>query len=64
MPKVAKRNSLYICNISIKVRDLIDFLPADKRKSFLQVKGIILGVHSQACPKYSISSKTSISSKM
>ena len=30
----------------------VDFLPADKHKSFLQADGITLGVHSQACPKY------------
>ena len=30
----------------------IDFLPADKHKNFLQVDGIILGMCSQACPKY------------
>ena len=30
----------------------IDFLPADKHKNFLQGDGIILGMCSQACPKY------------
>ena len=32
--------------------DKVDFLPADKHKSFLQVDGITLGVHNQACQKY------------
>ena len=32
--------------------DEVDFLPADKRESFLQVDSINLGVRSQACPKY------------
>ena len=30
----------------------VDFLPADKHKSFLQDDNITLGVLSQACPKY------------
>ena len=30
----------------------VDFLPADKYESFLQVDSITLGVCSQACPKY------------
>ena len=30
----------------------VDFLRADKHKSFLQADGITLGVHSQTCPKY------------
>ena len=34
------------------MRDEVDFLPADKHKSFLQVDSITLGVCSQACPKY------------
>ena len=32
--------------------DEVDFLPADKQKSFLQVGTTISGVRSQACPKY------------
>ena len=32
--------------------DEVDFLPADKPKSFLQDDSIILGVRSQAGPKY------------
>ena len=32
--------------------DEVDFLPADKHKSFLQDDSITLGVHSQACSKY------------
>ena len=31
----------------------IDFLPADKHKTFLQIDSITLGVHGQACPKHS-----------
>ena len=30
----------------------IDFLPVDKRKNFLQIDSITLGVHDQACPKH------------
>ena len=30
----------------------IDFLPADKDKSFLQIDSITLGGHAQACPKH------------
>ena len=30
----------------------VDFLPADKHKSFLQVDSITFGVLSQTCPKY------------
>ena len=30
----------------------LDFLPADKRKSFLRVDSIFLVVRSQACQKY------------
>ena len=37
----------YLCNISIKARGKVDFLPADKHKSFLQDDSITLGVHSQ-----------------
>ena len=32
--------------------DEVDFLPADKHKSFPQADGITLGVLSKACPKY------------
>ena len=32
--------------------DEVGFLPADKRKSFLQVDSITSSVHSQVCPKY------------
>ena len=35
------------------MRDEVDFLPADKHESFLQIGSITLGVCSQACPKYS-----------
>ena len=34
------------------MEDEVDFLPADKRKSFLQIDSITLGVRCQACPKY------------
>ena len=30
----------------------VEVLPAGKHKSFLQVDSIILGVGTQACPKY------------
>ena len=42
----------YLCNIS--VGDKVDFLPADKHKSFLHVESITLGVRSQACQNYQI----------
>ena len=31
----------------------IDFLIAEKHKNFLQIDSITLGVHGQACSKYS-----------
>ena len=34
------------------MRDEVDFLAADKQKSFLQVGSITLDVRSQASPKY------------
>ena len=34
------------------MKDEVDFLPAGKHESFLQVESIILGVRSQAYPKY------------
>ena len=34
------------------MRDEVDFLPADKHRSFLQDDSITLAVHSQTCPKY------------
>ena len=49
MPKVPKI-SLHIFAVSPEKHE-IDFLPADKHKSFLQTDSINLGVHSQACPK-------------
>ena len=33
------------------VEDEVDFLPADKHESFLQVDSVFLGVHSQGCSK-------------
>ena len=41
----------YLCNISRKAWG-VDFLPANKHEDFLQVDKIILGLHSQASPKY------------
>ena len=32
--------------------DEVDFLLADKDKSFVQVDSITLGVYKKACPKY------------
>ena len=32
--------------------DEVEFLPADKHKSFLQIDRITLGLHSQECPRY------------
>ena len=34
------------------VKDEVNFLPADKRESFLQVDNITLGVRCQESPKY------------
>ena len=48
MPKVLKI-SLYIF---AKAWGEVDFLPANKHESFLQVDSITLGLRSQACPKY------------
>ena len=51
MPKV--QNNLHISEISSENNgDKVDFLLVDKRKGFLQVEIITLGVHSQACSKY------------
>ena len=52
--RTQNKNFAYLCNIS-KKQGLIDFLPADKHKNFLQVDNITLGVHSQACPKQAFS---------
>ena len=43
----------YLHNISRKAwgQGKVDFLPASKHENFLQVDGITLGLHSQACPK-------------
>ena len=45
----------YLCNISRKAWGgggaEVEFLPANKHESFLQVDSIILGLLSQACPK-------------
>ena len=35
-----------------KYGDEVDFLTADKDKSFLQVDGVTFGVHNKTCPKY------------
>ena len=34
------------------MNDEVHFCHADKHRSFLQVDNIILGLHSQSCPKY------------
>ena len=53
MPKEPKISSLHIFAISSeKPRVWIDFLPANRHKSILQVDSFILGVGGQACPKY------------
>ena len=46
MPKVPKTTGLqYLCNKYVKenMKDEVDFLPADKRRRFLQSDTIILG---------------------
>ena len=35
------------------MKDEVDFLPVDKRESFLQIDTIILGVRVQAYPNFS-----------
>ena len=54
MPKVPKIRSLHIVAISPEKHGAaeVDFLPANKHESFLQVDSITLDLHSQACPKY------------
>ena len=50
MPKVPNTTSLqYLCNIRKKMKDEVDFLPADKPQRFLQSDTVILGVYGQAC---------------
>ena len=44
--------SFWVCAISPeKHGSEVDFLPANKHESFLQVDSIALGLRSQACPK-------------
>ena len=46
----------YLCRrryIQKSMGDEVDFLAADKQKSFIQVDTITLGVFSYACSKYS-----------
>ena len=54
IPRVPKiTNSQYLLQYLLKdVSDGVDFLPADKHKSFLQVDTIIFDGHGQACPKF------------
>ena len=56
MPKVSKTIGLQcLCNEFVKedVKDEVDFLPADKRRRFLQSDTIILSVYGQVYPYYS-----------
>ena len=34
------------------MKDEVDFLPVDKRQSFLQIYIVILGLCGQSCPNY------------
>ena len=34
------------------MKDEVDFLPVDKRQSFLQIYTVILGLCGQSCPNY------------
>ena len=55
MPQVPKTIGLqYLCNkyVTENVKDEGDFLPANKRRRFLQSDTITLGVYGQACPYY------------
>ena len=49
MPKVRKIIFQYLHK---NMGDKVDFLPANKHKSFLQDDSITLGVHSQTGPKH------------
>ena len=50
MPKAPKISLLIFAVFPEKHE--IDFLPAEKRKEFLQIDSITLGMHRQAFPKY------------
>ena len=51
--QITQNQNLHIFAISPeKHGDEVDFLPADKHESFLQVDSITFGVLSQTCPKY------------
>ena len=50
MPKAPKISLLIFAVFPEKHE--IDCLPADKRKEFLQIDSITLGVHRQTFPKY------------
>ena len=53
-PKSQITSVQYLCNVSNKkMKDEVDFLPAEKHQRFRQVNIIILGVCSQTCPNYS-----------
>ena len=53
MPEVPKLRRLHIFAISPERHGCeVDFLPANKHESFVQVDSITLGLLSQACPKY------------
>ena len=39
-------------NLQESMEDEVDFLPADKQESFLQIDSINFGVHRRTCPKY------------
>ena len=53
MPKVTETKRFHIFEYLQKnVGNEVDFLPADKHESFLQVDSINLGVRIKACSKY------------
>ena len=52
MSKVLRITKQYLCNISRKKSDEVDFLHADKHQSFLQVDNINFDGHVQSCSKY------------
>ena len=49
---VQNKKFAYLCNLSRKTWDEVDFLLTDKDASFLQGVSITLVEQSQACPKY------------
>ena len=52
MPKLPKISLHIFQYLQKSIEDEVDFLPADKHESFLQIGNATLGVRTQACLKY------------